>query len=415
MSDSPPLKQLSAALLREFAAVEKWLRDEFAQTTPPFYASVDLRNNGEKLSPVDTNLFPGGFNNLPAECYPLAAELLSRQIAALCPSMKSVLLVPEQHTRNAAYLDNIAVLKHLLELAGICARLGADSPAPEMQDAFAAREMKIHPIERDANGKPHCGDFYPCAVLLNNDLSAGVPEVLRGVSVPVLPPAAMGWATRRKSGHFHHYRRAAEQLAALLGVDPFLLCADFSVCGNVDFHRREGMECLAVSVDETLAQIRGKYREHKIKHEPFVVLKANSGTYGMGVMTVSSASELREVNRKTRNKMSTGKGGAPIREILIQEGIQTEDTVNGAHAEPVIYTIGGAVGGGFWRINKTRAANENLNSRGMHFAPMPLSNFCAPPPHSTNAAGQHHIYGIVARLANLAAARETAAAEQAAA
>ena len=26
--------------------------------------SVDLRNSGFKLAPVDTNLFPGGFNNL---------------------------------------------------------------------------------------------------------------------------------------------------------------------------------------------------------------------------------------------------------------------------------------------------------------------------------------------------------------
>lgn len=398
------VRQLSAAVLREFAAVEEWLRAAFAEAPPPFYASSDLRNNGGKIAPVDTNLFPGGFNNLPPSCYPLAAELLSRQMSSLCPGMKSVLLVPEKHTRNIAYSDNVAVLKYLLELAGIRVCLGADSPSPIEMTTSVGNQLILQPIEMDGDNRPHCQSFYPCAMLLNNDLSAGVPPALAHSAVPVLPPATMGWTTRRKSDHFHHYRRAAEQFARLLDVDPYLLCADFSVCANVDFNRREGMECLAASVDETLAQIRLKYNEHNIKDAPFVVLKDNAGTYGMGVMTVSSAAELVGVNRKTRNKMSVGKDGALIREILIQEGVKTEDTIGGAAAEPVIYAIGGAVAGGFWRINEQRGASDNLNSRGMRFAPFAQS--CAP----SKESGRHYIYGVIARLANLAAARETAAA-----
>ncbi len=411
---SPPLRQLAAALLRKFAEVEQWLRESFAASPPPFYASVDLRNNGKKIAPVDTNLFPAGFNNLPRECWALAAELLSREMSALCPSMKSVLLVPETHTRNAAYWENIAVLKHLLESAGIRVRLGADGErALTVAAAGDAPAMTVEPIEWDG-GRPHCGGFYPCAVLLNNDLSSGVPAAFLKTEIPILPPARMGWGTRKKSDHFHHYRRAAEQLAALLDVDPYLLCADFSVCANVDFHRREGMECLAAAVEETLAQIREKYREHGIADAPFVVLKANAGTYGMGVMTVTSAEEVAAANRKTRNRMSVGKGGAPITEILIQEGIQTEDAVGGAPAEPVIYAIGGAVAGGFWRINEIRGARENLNSRGMRFAPMPAAAAIAPPlPAPAGADISPYIYGVTARLATLAAARETAAAESA--
>jgi len=38
------------------------------------YCSVDLRNAGFKLAPVDTNLFPGGFNNLSPEMLPLAVQ-----------------------------------------------------------------------------------------------------------------------------------------------------------------------------------------------------------------------------------------------------------------------------------------------------------------------------------------------------
>ena len=421
------LEQLRAAVSNKFADVEEWLRAAFVKSPPPFYASTDLRNNGNKIAPVDTNLFPGGFNNLPPACYPLAAALLSRQMSGLCPGMKSVLLVPEKHTRNAVYADNVAVLKHLLELAGIRVCLGADSPSPVMMTTSSGRALILSPIETDetkeAEGKrPHCGGFYPCAVLLNNDMSAGVPPVLADAAIPVMPPARMGWQTRRKSDHFHHYRRAAEQLADVLAIDPYLLCADFAVCPDVDFHRREGMECLAAAVDETLAEIKIKYREYGIKDSPFVVLKDNAGTYGMGVMTVSDAAEVFAVNRKTRNKMSVGKGGALIKEILIQEGVATIDKIEGAAAEPVVYAIGGAVAGGFWRINDTRGASDNLNSRGMRFSP--FADSCAPSKagedlqtddslqseNDLQSGGSlHYVYGVIARLSNLAAARETAA------
>eukprot|EP01035_Chromulina_nebulosa_P065215 gene65215-89226_t len=36
-----------------------------------------------------------------------------------------------------------------------------------------------------------------------------------------------------------------------------------------------------------------KYREYGVMDEPFVIVKADAGTYGMGVMTVRSADEIR--------------------------------------------------------------------------------------------------------------------------
>jgi glutamate--cysteine ligase len=55
------------------------------------FGSVDLRNAGFKLAPVDTNLFPGGFNNLNPAFLPLcvqaamsAIEKSARRRAACC-------------------------------------------------------------------------------------------------------------------------------------------------------------------------------------------------------------------------------------------------------------------------------------------------------------------------------------------
>ena len=57
-------------------------------------------------------------------------------------------------------------------------------------------------------------------------------------------------------------------------------------------------------MDEVLAKTRVKYAEYGIDEQPYVVVKADAGTYGMGIMTVKDASEVVGLNRKQRNKMS---------------------------------------------------------------------------------------------------------------
>ena len=58
-----PINELEQRILESLPAIERWFRLEWMEHTPPFYTSVDVRNAGFKLAPVDTNLFPGGFNN----------------------------------------------------------------------------------------------------------------------------------------------------------------------------------------------------------------------------------------------------------------------------------------------------------------------------------------------------------------
>ena len=57
-----PLLLLEKLFLENQVAIEHWFRNQWLVTPPPFYGSVDLRNAGTKLAPVDTNLFPAGFN-----------------------------------------------------------------------------------------------------------------------------------------------------------------------------------------------------------------------------------------------------------------------------------------------------------------------------------------------------------------
>ena len=151
-------------------------------------------------------------------------------------------------------------------------------------------------LEPVIRGKRRLGlkDFDPCTILLNNDLSAGLPDILKNLDEQfVLPPLHAGWAVRRPSQPFAASAALARDFAALLSIDPWLVNPYFAVCGEVNFHERTGEECLASNVDALLIQIRAKYLEYGIKESPYVVVKADAGTYGMGIMTARDAADVR--------------------------------------------------------------------------------------------------------------------------
>ena len=91
-----PINELEQRMLESMPAIERWFRLEWMEHTPPFYCSVDLRNAGFKLAPVDTDLFPGGFNNLTPEMLPLAVQAAMAAIEKICPEAKNLLLIPER-------------------------------------------------------------------------------------------------------------------------------------------------------------------------------------------------------------------------------------------------------------------------------------------------------------------------------
>ncbi len=178
-----PLLELERRILDNDTTVERWLRTQWLEHTPPFYSSVDLRNAGFKLAPVDTNLFPGGFNNLNPAFLPLCVQAAMSAIEKICPEARNLLLVPENHTRNQFYLMNVARLATILHHTGLNVRIG--SLLPEITEATTldlpdGQKLVLEPLRRIGAEGRRLGleGFDPCAVLLNNDLSGGVPEML---------------------------------------------------------------------------------------------------------------------------------------------------------------------------------------------------------------------------------------------
>ena len=402
---------LERQILAAQPAIEHWLRGKWIEHDAPFYGSVDLRNSGFKLAPVDTNLFPGGFNNLNPEFLPLCVQAAMIALEKVCPEARGLLLIPENHTRNTHYLQNVAVLQKVIRQAGMKARIGTLIPeitAPTEIDLPSGGKLLLEPLVRKGNRIGVQG-FDPCVVLLNNDLSAGIPRILEGLEQPVIPPLYAGWSTRLKSHHFAVYDGVAEEFGRMLGVDPWLINPYFATCGEINFQEHQGEECLAMHVDMILSQIRRKYTEYKIDLEPFVIVKADAGTYGMGIMSVKDATEVRDLNRKQRNKMAVVKEGLQVTQAMVQEGVYTFESVNDAIAEPVIYMIDHYVVGGFYRVHTGRGRDENLNAPGMQFAPLAFEDTCLQPQFDDSgdcAPNRFYLYGVIARLALLAASIE---------
>lgn len=405
-----PLQELESHILGATTDIEHWLRSQWQEHASPFYASVDLRNAGFKLAPVDTNLFPGGFNNLNPDFHTLCVQAAMSAIEKACPDARAIALVPENHTRNQFYLQNVEKLARILRHAGVEVRIGSLLPeitaATDIELANGAT-LRLEPLRREGN-RLKVGNMDPCVVLLNNDLSAGVPAILQNLEQTVLPPLHAGWATRRKSQHFAAYDDVTREFAEMIGIDPWLINPYFERCGKINFRERLGEECLEGYVSEILGDIRKKYAEYGVTEEPFVIVKADAGTYGMGIMTVKDPSEVKGLNRKQRNKMAVVKEGLEVNDVIVQEGVYTFETVGEAIAEPVVYMIDHFVVGGFYRVHTERGKDQNLNAPGMQFVPLAFAEPCSSPNPGDPGCppNRFYSYGVIARLALLAAAIE---------
>lgn len=408
-----PINELEQRIIDSMPAIERWFRLEWMEHTPPFYSSVDIRNSGFKLAPVDTNLFPGNWNNLTDQMLPLAVQATMAAIEKICPEARNLLIIPENHNRNPSYLSNLAQLQRIFKMAGLNARLGSISPDIKKPTELKLPNGETVLLEPVIRTKRRLGLKYfdPCTILLNNDLSAGVPGILEELYEQyLLPPVHAGWSVRRKSRHFQSYEEVAKRFGKLLGIDHWLIHPLFAKSEGLDFSEGGNLGNLAEQVDALLTKVRRKYKEYGIKEKPFAIVKADNGTYGMGVMTVRDAKELDELTKKARNKMGIIKDGQMVQDVIIQEGVLTSERMHDAVAEPVVYTLDRYVVGGFYRMHPERGMDENLNTPGSSYVPLAFAHSTHMPQPGmhpgASAPNRFYMYGVIARLAMLAASYE---------
>ena len=394
--------------------VHAWLESHETSKDLPLYSSVDIRDAGFKITVVDTNLFPAGFNNLCEHGIEDSIKFIKKAVLERVPYCQNILIVAEEHTRNTWYLENIRVLQNIIEQAGFQV---STATFLTIQPAFCetARYVEL----TTATGQPlkiHCfktildeiksGKKTYDLIILNNDLTTGIPQVLIDANVPIYPSMHAGWHSRLKSNHFHHTSELIEEFAQIVQVDPWLFTCLDEVIDHVDINSESDRQKVTDLASGLFLRIETKYKEHGINEKPYILVKADSGTYGMAVLTVEDPREIIEMSRKTKNKLYKGKASQIVQRYLLQEGVPTIYNIERQVSEVVIYQIVNNLVGGFYRSHPSKSSRENLNAQGADFKKM-----C---PHLAKygECGIHHdlnifdIYRILARIAAIAARRE---------
>ena len=309
---------------------------------------------------------------------------------------------------------NVQRLVRVFHQAGLNVRLGTLDESvkePTRIDLPDGTDLTVEPLVRQ-RGRLGLKDFDPCTILLNNDLSAGVPRVLQHLHEQyLLPPLHAGRATRRKSLHSQSYEEVAKKFAKLLGMDPWLINPMVATSGAVNWADGSGFDALQAQADALLGKVRRKYKEYGINEKPFVVVKADNGGPGLGILTVRDAKDLDAIAARLRTKPAVddtlARNTTPL---LLQEGVPSYERMNDAVAEPVVYMIDRYVVGGFYRVHAERGIDENLNAPGSSFVPLAFAGGNQLPrlgeKPGASAPNRFYMYGVIGRLAMLAASYE---------
>ncbi len=389
----------------------------------PLYTSIDVRDAGWKLGVVDVNIFPAGWNNLIERDIQRAAQKLSQFLESKTGHKGpwKVAVFPEANTNNLGYLENLFGLQKILERARASSKILWPGQ-PELPKPWTVKTLKGHEIT-----------YHPSVealkeaelILLNHDLSGGIPESLKKITLPVFPSPNLGWFQRRKSHHFDIVDSILKIVSEKVpGFDPFYFSPRSRAFLEPDFESDEGLEIMAQSAESLLSEIQEAYTLRGIPYKPRLFMKNDAGTYGMGVISLKNPDEIRAATRKLKSKMRVGKESVPVKQILFQEAIPSalnyEDAQFGQKVtgEPVVYIVNGEPIGGFLRIHEKLGLDsetENLNQPGSILESLECPDHEGRPPrnfpkirgfNTCQQLGPKQLYGFLAKLHSVAAGLE---------
>ncbi|MGN7678580.1 MAG: glutamate--cysteine ligase [Anaplasma sp.] len=391
------IEALEYVLGERSSAVEDWFAEGFRRYPAVLNTSVDIRSSEYKIAPVDVNFFPAGYNNFGEHARKRAMDALFKYLQDYLGS--KILIVVESHTRNKKYVDSVITLRDMLCGLGFSLEVGACGMAEDVNVlSSAGTVLNLRAVVKSPRGEVSTvSGFTPDLILLNSDLTSGVPNALNDVRAQrIVPPLCLGWFGRRKSRYFGIYNKIVEEFCEEFGLDAWGFCALFRHCDNVDFVNGKGVDYVADGVSDLIDQINQKFRFYGLDYTPYVFIKADNGTYGMGVIEVYSGEDVLNMNKKNRNKMRRIKGNNPVTSVVLQEGVSTSETFDNHVAEPLLYFVGDEPVCYLYRYSATRSKFENLNTPGCGFVDV----------EHTVDEKKKRVWRVVGKLAVLASAVE---------
>lgn len=395
-------QKIHAQIVKNSDQVCEWFKKQTATLDYPIYSSYDIRDSGYKVVNVDANIFPAGFNNICPTDKETSVGLMKSYIDKHYSSdHRKILLVTEEHTSNAYYWENVATIKNLLEQSGREVQIAIPR---ELAEPLQVTSVTGHVLSVGSalENSELLKKFKPDLIISNNDFSEEYADWAPTVKTPMNPPHELGWFQRKKSNYFIHYNRLAAEFAQIIDIDPFYLQVKTEAFLHFDIADENSRAALAVRVDAMIVELAIEYKKRGIDQKPFVFVKNNSGTYGLAVIKVESGEDVKTWTYKSRKKMKAAKGGKDVEEVIIQEGVPSVVTDEGASAEPCIYMIGCELAGGFLRTHSEKSSTESLNSPGAVYKRLCVSDLAV----NMGGCPEENVYGWSGKLGLLAIAYE---------
>jgi len=326
------LAELEQKIVDKEDDLKQWFAQKRSSLEMPIYGSVDIRDSNWKVAVVDANQYPAGFNNLKEGD-------IGIHFREAIGDLRHIHIWPESHTRNPGYQLHLESLSEILENEGYAVTIG-------VLDHVEGEVVSV-------NGA------VPDLILLNNDLTDGP---LGELGVPVRPTPEMGWYRRRKSTHFSAIQSYVDEVASILEIDPWLLSTHWIISEDKCLEKETCLTLLAAEADNCLAFIQSKYDQYGISGKPTLFVKNDKGTFGLGIIEITSGEELLNLSNRKMRKLTYGKGGVEAENFLLQEGVPSGLSWDDMIVEPVAYCANGRVGGWFYRGNAKKGEMSNLNS-----------------------------------------------------
>lgn len=290
-------------IVKNISKVQDWFQIKSKGLCFPVYSSFDIRDSSYKVAPVDANVFPAGFNNICQVDKENAVEVMNRYLSDKYSQAKNILLVAEEHTKNPFYWENVKTLVQLLkatqrEVVVCWPKSGFEI---FMATTLSEEEIPVYSMSREGQ-EFYANGIKADLVISNNDFSVQYEIFKECSDTKMNPPYRMGWHTRRKNIFFNHYNQLAKEFCEIIDMDPWILQVETLHYKNFNINSEASRNELAHAVGEFLLKEKDKFKQYKIESEPFVFIKNNSGTYGLGVTQAHSAEDVLAWNNKARKK-----------------------------------------------------------------------------------------------------------------
>ena len=199
-------KELHLRLVEKHDTAMDFFKEKSKSCIFPIYTSVDIRDAGFKVTPVDANLYPAGFNNICDMDKEHAPDLLKDYILKhYGPTFHKVLLITEENTANLFYWDNVWAIMTMIEEAGFECKVGFPVENTHISEITSAsgRQISLSKLSYDKEGRLLADDMIPDLIISNNDFTKTY-SLLQNTNHPINPPQEMGWHNRKKHNHFFY-------------------------------------------------------------------------------------------------------------------------------------------------------------------------------------------------------------------